>query len=360
MTKLFNYIVLLMTSVLLVGCVEDDALLVHKDFFFDYEIEQVPVETDYLLGAHYSRFSWRAAVPEDPMVGRYDANSGDVDAYAQHIIQAQTAGIDYFLFLLRSTNNPANYEADTAFISRLQTASNASEMKFAVSYNVGSLGLNNNNRIEDVGRVATLLNDFELMIPFFEQSNYMTIGDKHVVYMLNSHNFHANDNAEVYRQLREHMSNLGVELFLIGHQPEWTPPLRFDFRFVNGVDALTHATYALININWTDRWVTFHRMIDQAWSYHQEALAKYDIEYIPTISPSMNRQIENPGANFIVIEKDKEWFSGVANVARKVSGAHNLILLDSFNDWNWGTQVEAANTYGEEYLELLRKEFKRN
>jgi hypothetical protein len=101
-------------------------------------------------------------------------------------------------------------------------------------------------------------------------------------------------------------------------------------------------------------------MIDQAWSYHKETLETYNIEYIPTISPSHNPKINNPGSTNIVIDKDTGWFSGNSNVARKVSGSHNLVILDSFNDWNRGTQIEAATSYNDEYLNILRQQFKMN
>jgi hypothetical protein len=341
------------------ACTLDDAIVV-EDHFFDYEIEEVPVEINYLVGAHYSRFVWNSNVPEEPTLGRYDANKGDPTIYAQHVQQAQAAGIDYFLLGLRSSKDMAAFKADSVYIDTLQLASNASELNFAISYNFGSMGLADNKRIEDVGLVPTFLKDFEMMLPWFQKSNYMKVDGKSVVYMLNSHNLFANDNVALYKQLRDQMSALGVELFIIGMQNEWTPPLRYDFRFINCVDALTHTTYTNINITWWDRYASFHKMIDQAWSYHQATLGAYNVEYVPTISPSNNPKITNPGSTNMVIEKDMEWFSGNCNVARKISGSHNLVLLDSFNDWNRGTQIESAASYNVDYLNTLRQEFKVN
>jgi hypothetical protein len=61
--------------------------------------------------------------------------------------------------------------------------------------------------------------------------------------MAGSHNLYANDSEALYQQLRSQMSGLGVELYLIGEQTDWTPPLRYSMRFVNAVDAVTHRTY---------------------------------------------------------------------------------------------------------------------
>jgi hypothetical protein len=47
--------------------------------------------------------------------------------------------------------------------------------------------LSSNDRIEDEGLVPTFLKDFELMLPYFQQANYMAIDGKIVVYMAGSH-----------------------------------------------------------------------------------------------------------------------------------------------------------------------------
>ena len=47
-------------------------------------------------------------------------------------------------------------------------------------------------------------------------------------------------------------------------------------------------------------------------------------------------------------------------VARRAVGSNKIVLLDSFNDWNRGTQLESADTYADEFLNILREEFKIN
>ena len=222
------------------------------------------------------------------------------------------------------------------------------------------MGINNNNRIEDKGLVQRFIDDFKLMIPYFDQPNYMKTDGKNIVYMFNSHNLHSNDNAALYQQMRAELSDLGIELYLIGMQNDWSPTLRFDFRFINGVDAVTHNTYATINKNANDRVTNFHKFVDIAWGYHKETWLGYNIEYIPTISPSINLKIINSGSNITVFDKDEDWFRDFSNIARRASGASKIVLIDSFNDWNRGTQLESADTYGDDFLQVLREEFKVN
>jgi hypothetical protein len=351
--KIFKNIALVAVGLLFFSCTEDKAILT-GDTILNYEIPIVPVNTDYTVGAIYSKFITKSTVVETPSIGVYNGNIGDPIAYSKHVTQAQTAGIDFFIFGLRSSNNIGQYNQDKTYIDNLQKASNAGDMKFAFSYNFASMGLNNNNRIETKGFVPKFLNDFKLMLPYFQKSNYMKIDGKAVVYMFNSFNLFSDDNPALYQQLRNEMSDLGVELYLIGMQIEWTPTLKWDFRFVGGVDALTVTNYANINKNFYDRLLFFHKFIDLAWSYHKETLAKYNIEFVPTISPSYNPV----SSNNYVITKDADWFKANCNIARKTSGKSKLVLIDSFNDWNLDTQIESATSYGEDYLKILRAEFK--
>ena len=60
------------------------------------------------------------------------------------------------------------------------------------------------------------------------------------------------------------------------------------------------------------------------------------------------------------VEKDLEWFTTYCNVAKRSSTPARLVFIDSFNDWNNDTQLEPAQSYGEDYLNLIRDQFKVN
>lgn len=355
--KIFKIKHLLLLILTLNSCTEDDVVTV-DDHILNQEIPLQQVDSDYLVGAHYYQFIRRPNVPEEPSIGIYNANIANPTVYEQHVNQANAAGIDFFIFRFRSANNQNQNNQDVAFVNTLQTAPNSQNVNFAFSYNFGNMGLNNNNRIEDAGLVQRFIDDFKLMIPFFDQPNYMKVEGKNIVYIFNSHILHANDNAALYQSMRNELSAMGVELYLIGVQNQWTPTLRFEFRFKNGVDAVTHSPYAIINQNDYDRHLFFHKIVNLAWQYHKETWLDYNIEYIPTIAPSVNLQIINSGSPTYVIDKNEEWFRSHCNVARLAVGTNRIVLLESFNDWNKGTQIESADTYSDQYLSILREEFK--
>ena len=376
--KIFKNSGLLIVGLLFFSCTEDKAILLDDvdDSIKNYQIPKVPVNTDYTVGAIYTRFVTNPLINlvETPSIGVFNEGTGSASTYSEHVKQAQTAGIDFFIFNLRcsvrsnattyvQSANP-EYTTDKTYIDNLQTAPNAGDMKFAFSYNFESFRLKKDFSptfyIETLNLVNAFVNDFKLMIPYFNRPNYMKIKidgkEKPVVYINNSHNLFSNDNPTLYQKLRKDMKDLGVELYLIGMQPEWTPPLRYNFRFVGCVDALTITNYANINRSFTERKDYFHKYIDLAWSYHKETLAKYNIEFVPTISPSYNAV----NVNNYDITKDADWFKANCNIARRASGANKLVLIDSFNNWNLDTQIESATSYGDEYLKIVKSEFKVN
>ena len=376
--KIFKNSGLLIVGLLFFSCTEDKAILLDDvdDSIKNYQIPKVPVNTDYTVGAIYTRFVANPLINlvETPSIGVFNEGTGSASTYSEHVKQAQTAGIDFFIFNLRcsvrsnattyvQSANP-EYTTDKTYIDNLQTAPNAGDMKFAFSYNFESFRLKKDFSptfyIETLNLVNAFVNDFKLMIPYFNRPNYMKIKidgkEKPVVYINNSHNLFSNDNPTLYQKLRAEMKNLGVELYLIGMQAEWTPPLRYNFRFVGCVDALTITNYANINRSFTERKDYFHKYIDLAWSYHKETLAKYNIEFVPTISPSYNAV----NVNNYDITKNADWFKANCNIARRASGANKLVLIDSFNNWNLDTQIESATSYGDEYLKIVKSEFKLN
>jgi hypothetical protein len=356
--KRIKFIIIGLFGLVFFSCANDDAPKI-EDNFLSKEVPVEPVTANYTVGAFYKSFSWNAALVEVPEAGKYISNLGDPVAYEKHIQQATDGGIDYLIFGFRSANVATENAADIAFINMLQTAPSALRQKFALSYSFSSMLLSDTKRIEAApSKVPVFLNDFNLMLPYFRSANYMKIDGKCVVHINGAHNLFSDNNAALYQQLRAQMKAAGIELFIIGNQQEWTPPLRYDFRFVNGVDAVTHSTYNNIDAGAYDRFYFFNKFCDEAWGYSKTRLLDFKLEYVPTISPSFSRKIVTPTNTNYVFPKNVAYFESICNVARRSSGVNRLVLIESFNDWNNDTQLEASVSYGSTYLAILKKEFK--
>ena len=156
------------------------------------------------------------------------------------------------------------------------------------------------------------------------------------------------------------MTAEGIEMYIIGTQPRWTPPARYDFRFVNGVDAVSHESYIRNSINDFDRWKLFPTLCDQALTYSQAKFAEYNLEYIPQFSPSYNGSVGNLTNTDFVVEKDQAWFTTYCNIAKRSSSPSRMVILDAFNDWNQDKQIEPAQSYSTDFLNILRQQFKVN
>lgn len=357
--KQLKYIVIALLGVVLFSCSKEEDPQI-EDHFLSKEIPKEPVNDNYSVGAFYRSFTFNSGVVEVPVAGKYVSNTGDAIAYEKHVTQAATGGIDFFIFGFRSANVANDNLNDRKFIDVLQTAPNAKDQKFALNYSFTNMALSDTRRIETApSRVPVFLNDFMLMLPYFKSPNYMKVDGKCVVYINGAHNLYSNNNAALYQQLRTQMTAQGIELFIIGNQVEWSPPLRYDFRFVNGVDAVTHSTYNNILVEQYDRNYFFAKYCNEAWGYSKTRLLDFKLEYVPTISPSYSRRIVTPLDKNYVFPKNVAYFESICNVARRASGTHKLVLVDSFNDWNLDTQLEASVSYGDTYLNVLKKEFKK-
>ena len=71
------------------------------DNVLNYTINEIPVTTDYNVGAFYYNFTtFNAAITQVPTIGKYSMTNGVVlpVIMTDHIQQAKRGGIDYFLF----------------------------------------------------------------------------------------------------------------------------------------------------------------------------------------------------------------------------------------------------------------------
>src|SRR5882672_9136009 len=122
---IFRYgYLLLLVSVGLFSCKKSDPTV--ADNFLNYQIPDVPATADYTVGAFYYTFTTlNANVTQVPTVGKYGYTNGVPPAgiMQQHITDAGTAKIDYFIFSVRSpTLDANNYKTDSSTVNSFLTA----------------------------------------------------------------------------------------------------------------------------------------------------------------------------------------------------------------------------------------------
>ena len=173
---------------------------------------------------------------------------------------------------------------------------------------------------------------------------------------------YSNDNPAIYQKLRERLSALGFDMYLVGYQERWSPPARYPFRFKNCVDAVYEQSYSS-QINSWDRWWILPQAMDQNWEYTRKYFAdSVGVDYIPNISPAYSWKINTPASvNPEYPRTDSgKMYRTLCNVAKmNASAKTRLILIDSWNNWAEDMQLEPAESYGNLYLDITKQEFKK-
>jgi hypothetical protein len=340
--------------------------------FLDYTIPNVPVTSNYLVGAFYYSFSsFNANITQVPTVGKYYYVNGvpTVGGVAtpsimqQHIADAGTAKIDYFIFPVRSpTLDNANYKQDSLLINTFLAQPTSSTMNFALSYtvNTGLLGISNTVAIEaNAAKLANFYNDFKRIAFWMNKSNYQKVNGKYILIINGAYNLNSNNNVTLYQQIRTNLSAMGFQLYIAGSQSNWTPPQRFYYRFQNCTDAMYEVNMADYT-NDIDRRNLFPQMCDQNWAYWKSTIESWNMEFVPCVQAGYNYQINSPSATNVSVPRtvDGAWYTTYTNVAKRNASKSRLIFVDSFNNFTVDTQVEPTQFYGTNYLDITRTAFK--
>lgn len=362
-------LVISIAATLFISCKKNNTGPSVSSNILDYQIKEIPVTQDYMVGAFYYNFgAFNANITEVPVVGKYAMPGGSItpNVMSQHIAQAATGGIDYFVFSFRSANKDAtNWKNDSTLCQSFLTA-NTANMKFALAYNwsSGSYGVSNTSPLEgNATKLNQFFNDIQRVAPLMNNSNYMKVNGKTLLYIQNAQVIYSNNNVAIYDTLRSRLSALGFSMYIVGMQDRWTPPARYPFRYVNCVDAIYHASFSSQLNSW-DRWYVLPQAMDQNWEYSRQYFkdSMSGISYVPNISPAYNWLILNPAStnpNYPRTDSGA-MFRQLCNVAKmNADNSTRLILIDSWNDWQEDMQLEPATDYQNRYLDITRKEFKK-
>ncbi|MFL9483905.1 glycoside hydrolase family 99-like domain-containing protein [Chitinophagaceae bacterium LWZ2-11] len=350
------------------ACKKNDQGPSVTDNILDYKIEEIPVTSDYVVGAFYNYYAnFNANVTEVPVIGKYNMPGGVVaPAVMQaHIADAGRAGLDYFVFSYRSPSlDLNNYKIDSTVIRSFLTQDSTVNMKFALQYsfNPSTYGISTTSPLENnATKLEQFFQDIIRVQYLFANKNYIKVNGKILLYLFNAATLYSNNNPAIYATLRSRLSALGFDLYIVGYQERWSPPARYPFRFQNCVDAIYHQSY--IPNTW-DRFYLLPQTMDQNWEYSRSYFkTNYNVSYVPNIFPAYNWKIANPtSTNPNVSRTDTgAMYRQLCNVAKmNADQSTRLILIDNFNDWQEDMQLEPAVSYGDLYLNITKQEFKKN
>lgn len=362
------------------------------NYFLNYKIPEVPVTSDYTVGAFYYTFTtFNANIKDTPTVGKYTASTTGVipaNVIQTHIDQAAAARVDYLIFSLRSPDlDFNNYKIDSVSLGCYLSAPNASKVNFAVSYNLsqGTLGITDAGNPDSLGhnrgtpieanatKLAGFYKDFIRLAYYMKMPNYQKYNGKPILIINNAYELNSNmdpnnpgSDAPLYAQIRKELSALGLDVYIIGMQSNWSVPNNYFFRYQNCLDALYEANMADTK-NVLDRYYIFGPMVDQNFAYWKQELESWPaggltpgqnkMQFVPCIQAGYNYQITAPTSTSPSIVKSADWYRTYTNIAKR-NASGKLVLIDSWNNFSVDTQIEPTLEYGTTYTDITRQEFK--
>jgi hypothetical protein len=420
--KLYSSIIALFLIVMISSCSYDEGSVI-DDYFLNYQIENVPLTADCPVGVFYYNNGGNglpavnyARLIEEPdykegLVGpwvkpvlenyRINADSKEsVDIIQQHIDWCIEGGIDFLILPGWQEANDKRYPLnvnpnDTVFTNFVTgrkgtdglpretttgSVMNMKSLKYIISVNLDRINddLSNKVLIEDLPtktvegvsmtRIEHFHDFFKKVSDYFSDPNYYRINNKPVVFLLNAQRLYSKDSEKLYNEMRAYVKNhCGDDLFLIAQQDSWTPPARYEYFYIKGkVDAITHKN--MYDQGTYDRSYWYPQLIDQNWMYSKEFfMSNWGIDYIPTISPAFNKYVQDGASNNTyrtpIVPRSEETFTTQCNVAKRNLGKTRIVLINSFNQWQYDTTIEPTdpeygNGYGTKCLDIIKKQFK--
>lgn len=318
----------------------------------------------------------------------------------QLVAWAKKAGVDFFLTPPLRDNDaqlyPNNMNADdSTFVNLLGGRTkdfswyNDGSFHYAIQVDMRSLSNNygnnsNKNLLETVkGKKRYRLDNGEFIwltpqerfysflrriAKTMNDETYQTVDGKPMLVLSNAQLFYCQDAKQVYDSIRIVIKNeIGKDIYLVASQPAWSPSVRWQYFFLNGgVDAV----YELNMCNpagYNERTYWLDQFINEHFKGNRQQLAQYypNIDYIPSVSNGYNVYLAtgNKTNMSTIVQPGVESLRKKCNVAKMNLGHHPMVIIDAFNDWNYGSFIEPTeegygNGVGEAYLNVIREEFK--
>lgn len=421
-----SYLIVSLLAVITTSCSDDEPKV--EDLGLSYTINPVAAKTDIAVGAKlansYGDFNgnsmrWDVLTGETdftqgkygpnvkPALGMYRLVTKDptlLDEVASNLGQiaewGKKAKIDYFFTPVikeRDHYIPDNInEDDQAFLNLISgrtvadTWHNDGSTKYAMYVNIQDISrqmntLQNTNPIENavdktytvdgekitVTALERLKNFMRSLASYFSDDTYYKYNGRPVMMFREAETLHSLDIANVYDEMRAACKEVsGMDPYIIAEFKGWRPAARFAYVVLDGgPDAITYREMCDVNEGgYYERFYMLGVSINENYKLNSDYLSREypGIEFIPPVSVGFNRSIYTPSEyKSPVINPSVDGLRERSWVAKMHLPANPMVIIDSFNDWAWGSAIEPTeegygNSWGETMLDAVSEEFKVN
>lgn len=335
---------------LITGCKKEDQ---HLPPDFNYKIPTVDITENVNVGAYYYNYSasdWNKGYSDTPSIGEYNGIDASVMTKQQN--WADEGGIDFFIF-----NWDGSSAGDPLINSFITGRNNA--VKMVINYNTSHLKASNSSPLAG-SKLTTMINEFkDLAATHFDKDYYYTIDGKPVVLItplnLTSSKSSSIDFGTVIPQLRQALDSMSVNLYIIGEITSgWLPPQRYSsaIQVMDAVDLSDWSTAVY------DQSVFTLSFSDISWKNWTDSTTNWGVDYIPCIFPGFNDKVTTPKSKKYNIDRTEQFYTDYCNVAKRNMGKNRIVLINSWNNFQLGTEIEPSVEYGDTYLKITKDQFK--
>jgi hypothetical protein len=374
-----------------------------------YEIPDVPVTEDYVIGVPYDtkyrdtlyHVWWDSGKKAHqlytgtPSLGEYDIRE-DTDVLRRHLDWGKEAGIDFFVL---GWGGHGYNDTILTHWEQLYAQDNA-RPKVVIRFDPG-YRFQNSDTMQLMPLVMDSLRfDFDSVYTHVMKHEfaYKKADGKPVMVFTNFTNSgqipHIADFITFLKSSGAVRNNVWLMADLGG---SWTSPEKWGYNATNGYEGGSRYGYVQpdtirpfdaffitdISHNSYDRYYSQYSYLDYNYRYWQERMRPLGKEYVPTVVPAFDNRIADPtNSNFLI----PRWKDGVgayavsdtiggqynfssftgnpykkwANVAKRNVGDSRIIIVYSWNDFGLGRNLEPTQEFGTDYLRYTREFFKKN
>jgi len=331
-----------------------------------YDIPETTLEKPAVLGAYYLNFTSAVSSSksaETPYLGFY--KTVDYGVMEQHIAWADKAGLDFFIFDWNAS------ASDNALIDAFTAKRGDASVKYILCYNVKHLNVTNESPLKKGSEAhRQFIADFvDVLGDYLTSDAYYRLDGKPVI-MLTATNLSSDallsvDFTSTVQSLKEDVQSFfGVDVFVIGQNTTgWVAPVNYAEHQVYSFDAVVLKDWKTRSY---DLFYSFFSFLDINWNNWKTTLAKRSVDFIPCVYPSYNDRKNSSGSYYYTFGNegtDTDYIT-FCNVAKRNIGPHNLVFINSWNDWNYGTNLEPSDektqgTDAEHFLDVTRTQFRK-
>lgn len=346
--------------VALASCDKDEYGAPDKSKYI-YDIPQTNLAKDVITGAYYTNYSSAVSdkkSPEEPLLGYY--KTVDDGVMSSHIEWADQAGLDFFIFNWDASSS------DRSLISLFDAVRSVDHnVKYIIRYNTSHLKVTNEEPLQSQAKYKVMQAEFiDEIAAFLKSDNYFRLPDGRPVLMITPANLSSSallsiDFSKVVPTLKSDLKDFfGIEPYVIGEMTTgWTAPVNYADHQVYSFDALSLRDWKTRSY---DVFYGYFSFLDINWDNWRSSLAKRGVSFVPCIYPSYNDRVNTPTSYYYTFSEDggTSDFINFCNVAKRNLGDGNIVLLNSWNDWANGTNLEPSTLKETRFVDEAKKQFK--